>query len=88
MDQIVMDQIVIVNYTQEEIDNVICSLDTLYTNLMSKLAKNWLFSIGCIDNCFNEEVFLYRWAIDDLTLLDAEEKTNLVNKIKDITCSC
>lgn len=86
-----MDVTVIVNYSEDDIDDIICSLDTLYCNLMGKLAKSWLYSIGCIDPSFNQEVFLYRWAIEgqpDTDLLTEEELTGLVAKIKNITCSC
>jgi len=78
---------VIVNYTQDQINSTICSLDVLYTNLTDKLLKYRKYSIGCIDVLFLKEVFLYRWAIDgqiDYNVLTIEELNDIVNKIKDI----
>ena len=79
---------VIVNYTQEQIDSIIYSLDVLYTTLTDKLLKYRKYSIGCTDVLFLKEVFLYKWAIDgqiDYDVLSIEDLNDIVNKIKDIT---
>ena len=79
---------VIVNYTQSEIDSVICKLDWLYTTLEIKLLNYRKYSIGCQDTMVLKEIFLYRWAIDkqiDYNVLTIEELNDIVNKIKDIT---
>ncbi len=86
-----MTEAVIVNYTQDQIDEVICSLNGLYTNLTGVLAKNWLYSVPCVDICLLKEVFLYRWALDgqlDTNLLTTEELNYIVQKVENITCAC
>lgn len=83
---------VIVNYTQDDIDDIVCNLNGLYTDLTGVLAKQWLYSIPCVDMCLLKEVFLYRWAIDgqlDTNLLTAEELNYIVDRINNIAnCSC
>lgn len=83
---------VIVNYSQADIDEVICNLNGLYTDLTGVLAKQWLYSIPCVDMCLLKEVFLYRWAIDgqlDTNLLTIEELNYIVERINNIAnCSC
>lgn len=83
---------VIVNYTQDDIDDVICNLNGLYTDLTGVLAKQWLYSIPCVNICLLKEVFLYRWAIDgqlDINLLTTEELNYIVERINNIAnCSC
>lgn len=83
---------VIVNYTQDDIDDIVCNLNGLYTDLTGVLAKQWLYSIPCVDMCLLKEVFLYRWAIDgqlDTNLLTTEELNYIVERINNIAnCSC
>ena len=83
---------VIVNYSQTDIDNVICDLNGLYTDLTGVLAKQWLYSVPCINMCLLKEVFLLRWAIDgqlDTNLLSTEELNYIIDRINSIaTCSC
>jgi len=83
---------VIVNYSQTDIDDVICDLNSLYTDLTGVLAKQWLYSVPCIDMCLLKEVFLLRWAIDgqlDTNLLSTEELNYIVDRINSIAaCSC
>lgn len=83
---------VIVNYSQTDIDEVICNLNGLYTSLTEVLAKQWLYSIPCVDICLLKEVFLYRWAIDgqlNTNLLTTEELSYMVERINSIAnCSC
>lgn len=83
---------VIVNYSQTDIDEVICNLNGLYTDLTEVLAKQWLYSIPCVDICLLKEVFLYRWAIDgqlNTNLLTTEELSYIVERINSIAnCSC
>ena len=82
---------VIVNYTQDQINSTLNSLNVLYSNLANKLLTNRKFSIGCTDVLFLAEVFLYRWALDgqlDYNLLTIEELNDIVNKVKDITSPC
>lgn len=87
-----MAESVIVNYSQSDIDDVICNLNSLYTDLSGILAKQWLYSIPCVDMCLLKEVFLYRWAIDgqlDTNLLTTEELNYIVERINNIaSCSC
>jgi len=78
---------VIVNYTQDQINSTICSLDVLYTNLTDKLLNYRKYSIGCPNVDALKEVFLYRWAIDgqiDYNVLTIEGLNDIVNRIKDI----
>lgn len=83
---------VIVNYTQDDIDDIVCNLNGLYTDLTGVLAKQWLYSIPCVDMCLLKEVFLLRWAIDgqlDTNLLTTEELNYIVERINNIAnCSC
>ena len=83
---------VIVNYTQDDIDDIVCNLNGLYTDLTGVLAKQWLYSIPCVDMCLLKEVFLLRWAIDgqlDTNLLTAEELNYIIERINNIAnCSC
>jgi hypothetical protein len=82
---------VIVDYNQSQIDDVICELNGLYTDLSGVLAKQWLYSVPCIDMCLYREVFLLRWAIDgqlDTNLLSTEELNYIVDRINNITCGC
>lgn len=83
---------VIVNYTQNDIDDIVCNLNGLYTDLTGVLAKQWLYSIPCVDMCLLKEVFLLRWAIDgqlDTNLLTTEELNYIVERINNIAnCSC
>jgi hypothetical protein len=79
---------VIVNYTQDQINSTLSSLNVLYSNLANGLLANRKYSIGCTDVLFLAEVFLYRWALDgqlDYNLLTIEELNDIVNKVKDIT---
>jgi hypothetical protein len=82
---------VIVNYTQDQINSTLNSLNILYSNLANNLLSNRKFSIGCVDILFLAEVFLYRWALDgqlNYDLLTIEELNDIVNKVKDITSPC
>ena len=82
-----MTDAVIVNYTQDQINSTICSLDVLYTNLADKLLKYRKYSLGCANVDALKEVFLYRWAIDgqiDYNVLTIEGLNDIVNRIKDI----
>jgi hypothetical protein len=82
---------VIVNYTQDQINSTLNSLNVLYSNLANKLLTNRKYSIGCTDVLFLAEVFMYRWALDgqlNYDLLTIEELNDIVNKVKDITSPC
>jgi len=82
---------VIVNYTQDQINSTLSSLNVLYSNLANGLLTNRKYSIGCTDVLFLAEVFMYRWALDgqlDYNLLTIEELNDIVNKVKDITSPC
>lgn len=83
---------VIVSYSQEEINDIICNLNGLYTDLTSALTKQWLYALPCVNIPLLKEVFLYRWAIDgqlDANLLSTEELSNLVQKINNLAnCAC
>jgi hypothetical protein len=82
---------VIVNYTQDQINSTLSSLNVLYSNLANKLLTNRKYSIGCTDVLFLAEVFMYRWALDgqlNYDLLTIEELNDIVNKVKDITSPC
>jgi hypothetical protein len=87
-----MEENVIVNYSQEQIDEIICSLNGLYTDLTGVLAKQWLYSIPCVDMCLLKEVFLYRWALDgqlNINLLSTEELNYIVDRVNNIvSCKC
>lgn len=87
-----MEENVIVNYTQDEINEVICSLNGLYTDLTGILAKQWLYSVPCVDMCILKEVFLYRWALNgqiDTNVLSTEELNYIVDRVNNIvSCQC
>jgi hypothetical protein len=86
-----MTDAVIVNYTQDQINSTLSSLNVLYSNLANKLLTNRKYSIGCTDVLFLAEVFMYRWALDgqlNYDLLTIEELNDIVNKVKDITSPC
>lgn len=87
-----MEENVIVNYTQDEINEVICSLNGLYTDLTGILAKQWLYSVPCVDMCILKEVFLYRWSLNgqiDTNVLSTEELNYIVDRVNNIvSCQC
>jgi hypothetical protein len=54
---------VTVNYTQEELDDLLSRLDNKYNTYICKLAKKNLYKIGVCDMELLKELFLYKWSL-------------------------
>jgi len=89
---------VTVNYTQEELNDILNKLDIKYNTLVCKLAKKNLYKVGMCNIELLKELFLYKWSLSywqqnangSTTNKDnyiTQEQFNCITfRIKSITC--
>lgn len=86
---------VIVNYTQSQVNEIKYQLNTKYSILATKSAREVLYRIKCCNLELLEELFLYKWVLDDYvmssngyadSILTPEQFSCIAQRIKQISC--
>lgn len=87
---------IVINYTDEQFDDIVCQTNDLYVLLTDKFVKNTLYYLGDCNDSLMSEIFLYRWVLNDWNnstpddnKITIEQLNDIANRVKDLySCNC